>query len=163
MERVHGVMGDAVQHGSGSSWHGQRFPMRWPHPWKIFSPRHCANKVCNNKGLREISPPPTLLTMKWFLCLLLVAAGLFVNRQNQVNEALKVELKEARQTVADLKEQLQLRASAPARVAVVPPAPYQAATPAPYQPVTPKPADNQWMWQRSPLDPQAAGPSGRKK
>jgi hypothetical protein len=83
--------------------------------------------------------------MKWLLCLLLVGAGLFANRQNQDNEALKAELKESQETVADLKRQLQAKASAPVRVA--------AATPVPSAPATPAPPNNAWMWQRSTLDP----------
>src|ERR1700722_14615012 len=128
--------------------------MRTPKSAVFCFPRHCDDRACNNKVLREIAPIARLPAMKWLLCLLLVAAGLFANRQNQENEALKAQLKESQETVADLKRELQAKASAPVRVAAATPAPYQAPIPASNVPTTPAPPSNAWMWQRSTLDPQ---------
>jgi len=44
--------------------------------------------------------------MKWFLCLLLIAAGLYCYHQSQIIDALKTDINQSDAAVADLKKQL---------------------------------------------------------
>lgn len=95
-----------------------------------------------------------LLAMKWFLCLLLIGLGLFSYTQTQENDALKANLKQSADEIADLKMQVEIKTQqlvarnaqiAQARASTPFPAPAYIPAPTP----APKPS---WMNTTSDLD-----------